>query len=57
MRRNARSLLRDDGWLEEAGTSVNVAGEVASLAPPGDIHQVHNDVPRPPSHFISMEPT
>jgi 3-mercaptopropionate dioxygenase len=38
-----RYLLRDDGWLEEAGTSVNVAGEVASLTPPGDIHQVHND--------------
>jgi hypothetical protein len=46
MRRNARYLLRDDGWLEEGGTSVNVAGEVASLAPPGDIHKVHNDRPQ-----------
>ena len=35
--------MRDDGWLQEAGTSVNVAGEVASLTPPGEIHQVHND--------------
>ena len=37
-----RYLVRDDGWLEVAGTSVNAAGEVASLTPPGDIHQVHN---------------
>jgi 3-mercaptopropionate dioxygenase len=38
-----RYLMRNDGWLEEAGTSVNVAGQVASLTPPGDIHQVQND--------------
>jgi 3-mercaptopropionate dioxygenase len=37
-----RYLLREDGWLEEAGTSANVVGEVASLTPPGDIHRVHN---------------
>jgi predicted metal-dependent enzyme (double-stranded beta helix superfamily) len=42
----ARYLLRDDGWLEEAGTSINVIGEVSSLAPPGDIHRVHNDGPQ-----------
>jgi 3-mercaptopropionate dioxygenase len=34
--------LRDDGWLEQAGTSVNATGEVTSLAPPGDIHRVRN---------------
>lgn len=44
--RETRYLVRDDGWLEEAGSSVNVAGEVASLAPPGDIHKVHNDGPQ-----------
>jgi 3-mercaptopropionate dioxygenase len=41
--REVRYLLRDDGWLEEAGTSVNVAGDVDGLAPPGDIHRVHNE--------------
>lgn len=35
-----RYLLRDDDWLEEAGTSVNDVGDVAGLAPPGDIHRV-----------------
>ena len=44
--RETRYLLRGDGWLEEAGTSVNVVGEVAGLAPPGDIHKVHNDGPQ-----------
>jgi predicted metal-dependent enzyme (double-stranded beta helix superfamily) len=34
--------LRADGWLEEAGRSVNVVGDVFGLAPPGDIHRVHN---------------
>ncbi len=37
-----RYVLRDDGWLEQDGTSVNVTGDVASLAPPGDIHLVRN---------------
>ncbi len=35
-----RYVLGDDGWLEEAGTSVNGLGVVAGLAPPGDIHRV-----------------
>ncbi len=37
-----RYTLRDDGWLEQAGTAVNVTGDVAGLAPPGDIHRVRN---------------
>jgi len=37
-----RYALRDDGWLEQAGTSVNATGDVAGLAPPGDIHRVRN---------------
>ena len=37
-----RYVLRDDGWLEQNGASVNVTGDVAGLAPPGDIHRVHN---------------
>jgi predicted metal-dependent enzyme (double-stranded beta helix superfamily) len=37
-----RYVLRDDGWLEQAGAVVNVLGEVAGLAPPGDIHRVRN---------------
>jgi len=40
--REERYVLRDDGWLEQAGDSVNVTGEVAGLAPPGDIHRVRN---------------
>jgi 3-mercaptopropionate dioxygenase len=38
-----RYLLRDDGWLEEAGTWFSGAGDVVGLAPPGDIHKVRND--------------
>lgn len=41
-----RYLQRDDGWLEQVGTSVNATGEVTSLAPPGDIHRVRNDGPQ-----------
>ena len=41
-----RYLLRDDGWLEQAGTSVNATGDVTGLAPPGDIHRVRNDGPQ-----------
>jgi 3-mercaptopropionate dioxygenase len=37
-----RYTLRGDGWLEQAGTAVNVTGDVAGLAPPGDIHRVRN---------------
>jgi len=37
-----RYVLRDDGWLEQDGASVNAIGEVAGLAPPGDIHRVRN---------------
>jgi 3-mercaptopropionate dioxygenase len=37
-----RYTLRDDGWLEQAGTAVNETGDVTSLAPPGDIHRVRN---------------
>jgi predicted metal-dependent enzyme (double-stranded beta helix superfamily) len=40
--REERHVLRDDGWLEQDGVSVNARGEVASLAPPGDIHRVRN---------------
>jgi 3-mercaptopropionate dioxygenase len=40
--REERYLLRDDGWLEQDGVSVNASGDVASLAPPGDIHRVLN---------------
>ena len=38
-----RYVLRDDGWLEQAGTAVNATGDVTGLAPPGDIHRVRND--------------
>lgn len=41
-----RYLVRDDGWLEQAGTSVNATGDVTGLAPPGDIHRVRNDGPQ-----------
>jgi len=37
-----RYVLRHDSWLEEAGSAVNVTGDVAGLAPPGDIHRVRN---------------
>ena len=37
-----RHVLRDDGWLEQDGASVNAIGEVAGLAPPGDIHRARN---------------
>jgi 3-mercaptopropionate dioxygenase len=37
-----RYTLSDDGWLEQAGAAVNVTGDVAGLAPPGDIHRVRN---------------
>jgi 3-mercaptopropionate dioxygenase len=40
--REERYVLRDDGWLERAGVSVNATGKVAGLAPPGDIHRVRN---------------
>ena len=40
--REERYVLRDDGWLEQDGASVNATGDVAGLAPPGDIHRVHN---------------
>jgi 3-mercaptopropionate dioxygenase len=38
-----RYVLRGDGWLEQDGASVNATGDVAGLAPPGDIHRVRND--------------
>jgi 3-mercaptopropionate dioxygenase len=38
-----RYVLRDNGWLEQAGTAVNATGDVTGLAPPGDIHRVRND--------------
>ena len=38
-----RYVLNADGWLEEAGTTRNLTGDVAGLAPPGDIHLVRND--------------
>jgi 3-mercaptopropionate dioxygenase len=38
-----RYTLHDDGWLEEAGRSVNAVGDVDGLAPPGDIHLVRNE--------------
>lgn len=41
-----RYTLRDDGWLEQAGTTVNVTGDVTGLAPPGDIHRVCNVGPQ-----------
>jgi predicted metal-dependent enzyme (double-stranded beta helix superfamily) len=37
-----RFVLREDGWLEEAEESLNAVGDVAGLAPPGDIHLVRN---------------
>jgi 3-mercaptopropionate dioxygenase len=37
-----RYVLREDGWLELDGTSVNATGDVAGLVPPGDIHRVRN---------------
>lgn len=40
-----RYRLRDDCWLEHAGTHVSHAGEVTSAVPPGDIHRVRNAGP------------
>jgi 3-mercaptopropionate dioxygenase len=40
--REERYALLDDGWLEQDGVSVNAAGDVTSLTPPGDIHRVTN---------------
>jgi 3-mercaptopropionate dioxygenase len=40
--REERYVLLDDGWLEQDGVSVNAAGDVTSLTPPGDIHRVSN---------------
>jgi 3-mercaptopropionate dioxygenase len=37
-----RFHLREDGWLELAGSSDSAAGQVEGLAPPGDIHRVRN---------------
>jgi predicted metal-dependent enzyme (double-stranded beta helix superfamily) len=37
-----RYVLRDDGWLHQDGVTVNATGDVAGLAPPGDIHRVRN---------------
>jgi 3-mercaptopropionate dioxygenase len=37
-----RYVLREDGWLELDGTSVNATGDVSGLVPPGDIHRVRN---------------
>ena len=41
--REERYVLREDGCLELAATSVNLAGDVDGLTPPGDIHLVRND--------------
>jgi 3-mercaptopropionate dioxygenase len=37
-----RYVLREDGWLELDGTSVNATGDVIGQVPPGDIHRVRN---------------
>jgi 3-mercaptopropionate dioxygenase len=37
-----RYVLREDGWLQIDGTSVNATGDVSGLVPPGDIHRVRN---------------
>jgi 3-mercaptopropionate dioxygenase len=37
-----RYILRGDGWLEQDEVSENLTGDVAGLAPPGDIHRVRN---------------
>jgi predicted metal-dependent enzyme (double-stranded beta helix superfamily) len=38
---------RDDGgFLTETETVVNPVGSVSALAPPGDIHRIHNDSDR-----------
>jgi predicted metal-dependent enzyme (double-stranded beta helix superfamily) len=42
--REEQYLLREDGWLEEAGVAMNVVGDVSGLAPPGDIHCVRSAV-------------
>lgn len=44
--REERYVVRQDGFLELAGVSVNLVADVDGLAPPGDIHLVRNeDVP------------
>jgi predicted metal-dependent enzyme (double-stranded beta helix superfamily) len=40
-----RYVLREDGWLEHAGTATAPAGTVSSLVPPGDIHRVRGAGP------------
>jgi 3-mercaptopropionate dioxygenase len=37
-----RYRLSSDGWLEQDGTADSSTGDVAALAPPGDIHRVLN---------------
>lgn len=41
--REERYVLRRDGFLELAGTSANLVGDVDGIEPPGDIHLVRND--------------
>lgn len=40
--REERYLLRDNDWLAESEVVLNLPGDVAGLAPPGDIHLVRN---------------
>jgi predicted metal-dependent enzyme (double-stranded beta helix superfamily) len=44
--REGQFLLRGDGHLEPAGVTMNSAGDVSALAPPGDIHRVCNAGPQ-----------
>jgi predicted metal-dependent enzyme (double-stranded beta helix superfamily) len=34
-----RYILRDDAWLQVAGSCISEVGEVTSVVPPGDIHR------------------
>jgi 3-mercaptopropionate dioxygenase len=45
--REDRYVLRDECWLEYVGSSVNRAGDVTGLVPPGDIHRVQGEGPYP----------
>jgi predicted metal-dependent enzyme (double-stranded beta helix superfamily) len=38
-------LTGDGSWLEEAGHSLALPGEISGFAPPGDIHRVRNHGP------------
>ena len=52
-----RYTLRGDGWLEQAGTAVNVTGDVAGRRPPATFTACATPGRRPLSRYTSTAPT